>query len=212
MKTFTFNGNELAYLDDMYNLTTLNERRVEIPVALWWLDERRREHAPLLGPWRVLEVGNVLTHYGVVFTRRIVDLGDGPAWYQREPERSLLGLDTVENIDLFDVEGEFDAIVSISTVEHVQEAKRGVFATDAIEHLTLQLADGGAMLVTAPTGVDSELDWRITNGAVDADWWTVMKKGRDHTWNQLANPAVSRYGGGVGERWANAVFVAQFSR
>ena len=91
----------LQLFDHPYNTTILNERAVEIPVVMAWL-----YRGDPLGD--VLEVGNVLQHYGDVLdvpTRRIVDR------YETGPH--------VENLDVFDITGRYDTIITISTVEHV---------------------------------------------------------------------------------------------
>jgi hypothetical protein len=60
-KTFTFNGKTYYYFVHKYNTTWKNERAVEVPI-IW---DIVREHYR----WekRVLEVGNVLSHYFRVF-------------------------------------------------------------------------------------------------------------------------------------------------
>src|SRR5690606_34112160 len=120
---FRFQGAEHDGFDHPYNTTILNERAVEIPVVLDWLP----------GKGRGLEVGNVLGHYGVK-GRRVVDL------YEQA--------DGVENLDLFDIEGHFDWIVSISTLEHVRwdtEPRDPNGAVEAIGHLRSLLSPGGRM-------------------------------------------------------------------
>lgn len=54
-RTFEVGGETYPYLLHNYNLTWSNERGVEVPVA-WRLVERS-------GGKRILEVGNVLSHY-----------------------------------------------------------------------------------------------------------------------------------------------------
>lgn len=95
--TFTWHGEQLGYFDAPYNTTILNERAVEIPIALRFLAEQEGAG---------LEVGNVLGHYGVT-GHRVVDL------YEQA--------DGVENIDVFDITGSYDWCVAISTLEHVDD-------------------------------------------------------------------------------------------
>ena len=66
-RRFRFDGAELPYFYHRYNRTWLSERAVEIPLAFEWL--RRAAGA------RVLEVGNVMAHYGV----------RGHAWDRLDP-------------------------------------------------------------------------------------------------------------------------------
>lgn len=55
-RTFSYRGAQLAYFVHRHNYTWLNERAVEIPIARLALTG--------VGNGRVLEVGNVLSHYG----------------------------------------------------------------------------------------------------------------------------------------------------
>src|SRR3954469_21710129 len=57
-RTFRYKGEELPYLYHRYNMTWASERCVEAPIGRWW--------AGRFDPATVLEVGNVLSHYGPV--------------------------------------------------------------------------------------------------------------------------------------------------
>ena len=63
-KAFSMNGQEYPYFVHPYNRTWANERAVEIPVVRSFLEESQGK--------RVLEVGNVLSHYGPV-THQVLD-------------------------------------------------------------------------------------------------------------------------------------------
>lgn len=141
--TFDWHGVELDLLDHPYNATATNERAVEVPVAWEWAREHARD--------RGLEFGNVLSHYGPLPSRRIVDR------YEEAPD--------VENLDLFSVGGSYDWIVSVSTVEHVRadELPRNPFGgVAALMHLVGLLAPGGHMLVTVGLGQNEMLDALLT--------------------------------------------------
>src|SRR5687767_7665995 len=102
---FNFKGKELPYNRIQYN--NPSERAVEVPIGFDFL-------ANIIKSARVLEVGNVLSYYenslsqhtGVI-SRKIVDK------FERE-----LGVDN-EDLMLLGSEEKYDAIVSISTVEHI---------------------------------------------------------------------------------------------
>lgn len=104
-KTFFFNKKEFHYTKIKFNNPT--ERAVKIPIAFHFL-------AALNKPASVLEVGNVLSHYenhlsetlGIA-SRRIVD--------KLEVE---VGVDN-EDLRNRPSEKKYDAIVSLSTVEHI---------------------------------------------------------------------------------------------
>lgn len=203
LSTFTYHGRQLNRLDHLYNSTAISERGVEIAIAVDFLAWRTG---------RTLEVGNVLQHYeaGVVgsgiehFSRRIVDLyEDGPG---------------VENIDVFDIEGEYESIVSISTLEHVgfdYEPKRpgaeGTLA--AIEHLRGCLSEDGCLLVTIPIGFNPALDPLLPE--LDAYAQTYLcrdqqEPGWASQWYEYDRPSTPYYG--TVTPWANAVWIGEFNR
>ena len=135
--TFTYRGVDLDYFDHPYNNTRRNERAVELAVAFHWLHGRRGKG---------LEVGNVLSHYGPI-GHRVVDLNEKA--------------DGVENLDVFAIDGGYDWIVSVSTVEHVgrdAEDRDDALAVAAVYHLESLLKPDGAMLITVPGGYNATLD------------------------------------------------------
>ena len=153
--TFFWNGQALEYFDHRYNHTALNMRRVEIPIARWFLQQK-------LGT-RVLEVGNVLSHYGPV-TWPVVDLyepgainADVMAWKPKEP---------------------VDLLVSISTIEHIgvgkyKRATTRVRPSGVLARFRSFLAPGGQAVVTAPTGYG--LDRELREGTLGADEMWFMR-------------------------------------
>lgn len=136
---FRFAGRRLPFHVARYNLTWVNERQVEVPVAVQALRE-----AP--GP-RVLEVGNVLSHYRRV-RHRVVDK------YERAPG--------VVNEDFLDHQGgPYDLVLSVSTFEHIgwDEADRDPAKFPrALRHAVSLLAPGGRLLVTVPLGYNPDVD------------------------------------------------------
>lgn len=186
MTDFEWWGVNLRYADYPYNTTRLNERAVELPIADHWLEGRDR----------VLEVGNVLSHYGVQVPRLIVD-----RWEQG---------DGVSNVDVFDVAGEFDEIVAISTVEHVrwdEEPRTPGGSVAAIEHLVGLLAPGGRMLVTVPTGWNAPLDdWLLAGDTGCSRARSMIRAGNG--WVQSPEVVVRPYG--VGQPWAESVWIGEW--
>ena len=177
----TWGGSTLDLVDLPYNQTILNERSVELAVVFDWLP----------GKGAGLEVGNVLAHYGVT-GHRVVDL------YERAPG--------VENVDVFDVDGRYDWIVAVSTVEHVRwDVERDAGgAQAAIKHLRSLLNPGGVMLVTVPLGWNAPLDAVLP---LDATRWACFERAGDSwAWCDLPDGPV-RYG----PAWANAVWVGEWS-
>lgn len=187
--TFVFRGREYNYFDDPYNTTILNDRAVEIPLAREFVVEQsaRSDNG--------LEVGNVLSHYGPT-NHRIVDR------WEEAPG--------VENIDVFDIEGSYDWIVAISTLEHVRcdEPSGGMpyGAVLAARHLQSLLNPGGKMLVTAPFGQNPYLDGAIISNGLGATEHGTLRWGTD---GWMEHPGAS-WGPVRPRRWASAVWVATY--
>lgn len=143
---FTFDGLQLPYFYDRYNNTWLNERAVEVPLA----------RTALVRGGQVLEVGNVLGHYGHS-DHDVVDK------YERSPG--------VQNIDVLELDPErrWDVVIAISTVEHVgvddvpRDATRGLAA---LRLLVAAVRPGGRLLVTVPVGYNPVLDAALVAGEV----------------------------------------------
>lgn len=162
--TFDWDGHALVLFDHPYNETAFNERAVEVPIARRFLETQKG---------RGLEVGNVLGHYDVALERDVVDL------YEHA--------DGVRNIDVFDVEGRYNWIVSISTVEHVAwdtEPRTRTGAADAIRHMRSLLAPHGRMLVTVPCGWHPHLDDALFTHALEPVYETMFIRGMTGDWRQ----------------------------
>jgi SAM-dependent methyltransferase len=141
---FHFRGDELKYVYSRYNFTWASERIVEIALGQWFLSK-----VQAAGARRVLEVGNVLAHYGN-FTHDILDK------YEEGPR--VLN----EDVATFTPNRRYDAIVSLSTLEHVgwdsYEEREPEKVLRAVENLVRILNPGGKMLVTMPFGYNSFVD------------------------------------------------------
>lgn len=182
--TVEYHGERLPLVRHMYNCTWLNERGAEL--AIW--DHWRRDVA-------TLEVGNVLNHYEP-FDHHVVDR------YEQ-----AVGVD---NRDVFDVDGSWPQIVSISTIEHVrwdEDPREPGGSRLALEHLQRLLAPGGRMLVTVPTGHNPPLDAWLASGETGATRACTLV--RDMTsWRQTPEIEIRPYG--LTQPWAEAVWVGEF--
>lgn len=142
----SFRGHQIPYAYHLYSQTWRNERCLEVAIAKHVLKN--------IENGRILEVGNVLSHFGLT-GHEVIDK------YER-----VAG---VRNIDIFSL-GElkqYDAAVSISTLEHVrfdepEKDPRG--AAHALERLRAAVRPGGTLLVTVPIGYNSGLDEDIRAG------------------------------------------------
>jgi hypothetical protein len=189
-----YKGVTLNRFDHLYNSSHISERGLELAVAADFL----REPGP-----SVLELGNVIQHYEDAFThvpRRIVDK------YERAPD--------VDNIDVFDIEGSYDQIVAISTIEHIgmdygEEYDLGA-SERAVNYMTTLLNPGGSMLVTFPLGVHPELNPDHLGASEEAYFIRVALSGWDSKWIQVPEvPARYREYGTI-TPWANSVWIGEW--
>lgn len=167
--TFNFQGKTFYYNRIKFN--NWGERAVEIPIAFNFLANLKKKN-------NLLEVGHVLSHYENSLSeymgikpRRIVDKFE---------------VDTgVDNIDLMEIPSEekYDAIVSISTVEHIGQSTEPYSASygEQVEERDLEgplkaiakiydlLVRGGKALITVPFGklIDGEWYIQFSQGYLD---------------------------------------------
>lgn len=142
---FYLGNKELNYLISDYNNSSLNERTVEIPIALDFLMQKN--------PAEILEVGNVLNHY-VDVQHDVVDK------YEKE-------LDVInEDAAYFRTDKRYDLVISISTIEHIgydEDKKEYGKALRTIRNLKSLLSPGGKILITVPLGYNPEIDSIVKN-------------------------------------------------
>ena len=171
--SFECDGQSYQPFAHRYHYTWLNERAVEVPIV-----RRAMETA---GNARVLEIGNVLSHYFPP-SHAVVDK------YEQAPG--------VRNVDVLDLpaDGSWNLIVAISTLEHVgldefpQDPDRAVAA---IAHLRGVLAPGGRLLATIPVGQNPTLDAAIRGGRAGFDRVLAMRRvTASNRWEQVALPRV----------------------
>ena len=167
--TFSFRGKSYRYFWHRYNSTWRNERAVEIPIA--------RSFIGVIPAARVLEIGNVLSHYGRV-SHEVVDK------YERA--------EYVKNEDVCDFRSEkkYDLILSISTLEHVgwdEEPKDEMKVMRAFENLRRLLAPEGRLVVTIPLGYNPALDRMIGEGRLSfAECVFLKRDSRRNNWREVS--------------------------
>jgi hypothetical protein len=194
-ETFAHEGAKHAYLRHPYNYTWLNERAVEVPLAQAVLAEH--------DPARVLEVGNVLAHYGPV-RHTVVDK------FEHAP-----GVRNADVVDL-DLPGRYELILAVSTLEHVgfdEEERDPGKPARAIGALAGLLAPGGRLWCTFPVGYNAELDRQLREGDLGFTRLTALRRtGRSNRWAQV--PVDSVWGTRYDARLytAHAVVIAELTR
>jgi SAM-dependent methyltransferase len=163
---FTYDGARVPYFQHPYNWTWMNERAVEIALA-------ERVLAAHQGA-RVLEVGNVLAHYRPV-RHEVVDK------YEQAP--------TVRNVDVLEVTGAYDLIVSVSTLEHVgldEDVRDPGKPVAAVRRLVGALAPGGTLWVSLPVGYNPDLDAAVRSGELTFDRLAALRREpRRNEWRQV---------------------------
>lgn len=145
-RTFAFRGRNFPYFIHWYNATFDNERALEIPLAL---------HAiRLAGAGKVLEIGNVLSHY-TSFAHDILD-------------KYECGKDVIhEDVVSFIPASRYDLIISLSTLEHVgfdEEPKEPAKIIRAVQNLRSCLAPGGRIVATIPVGYNPHITPLLRSG------------------------------------------------
>ena len=165
---FRLDGEEYPYLFHRHKATWLTERAVEVPVVQRIVDRTSG---------RVLEVGNVLSHY-LPQRHLVVDK------YEHAPD--ILNRDVLDLADL----GQFELVVAISTLEHVgwdEQPRRPAAALEAVHALRDRLAPGGRLVLTHPVGYNPHLDEALRSGAVPPRRIAAMRRvGRRTRWEQVA--------------------------
>jgi SAM-dependent methyltransferase len=192
-RSFTFRGRTMRYFYHRYNLTWSNERSVEIPIVLHEIER--------LEPTRMLEIGNVLAHYG----RSGHDVIDK---YEVAPG--------VRNEDVVDFASQvsYDLIVCVSTLEHVgwdEPTRDAGKIPRAIAHLAKCLAPGGRILVTLPLGYNHDLDRLLETGAIAFEEVSYLKRG-GNAWIEASWEDVRRFTFDKAPRTTKALVVGTLSR
>lgn len=149
-------------------MTWRGERAVEVPI-IWEIV--KKHHGK-----RILEVGNVLSHYFSV-NHDILD--------KYEKAEGVINQDVVD----FQPSEKYDLIVSISTLEHVgwdEEPRDPLKILRAIQNLKNLIASGGKMIVTLPLGYNSEMDKLLKEGKIHfTEQYYLKRISRDSKWIEV---------------------------
>lgn len=141
---FLLQGKKIRYFIHKINMTYLNERSIEIPIAYNFIQKHRGKN--------ILEIGNVLSNYFEA-NWDIVD--------KYEKAKEVINQDIID----FKPQKRYDLIVSISTFEHIgfdEKYKDDKKVMDAINNVKNNLlAADGLFIITVPLGYNTGLDKKL---------------------------------------------------
>jgi hypothetical protein len=180
--TFTYFDQTFELFDAPYNDALRNERAVELPIAFDFVE---RQHGS------GLEVGNVLSHYREG-SHRIVDR------HEVAPG--------IENLDVFDIDGTYDWIVSVSTLEHVRRDEPIVNRLGGVAALVYLLGLTDRLLVTLGLGQNAALDDYVLRHSSPVRACTLVRDGDG--WVQTAEFCSRPYG--LTTKWAESVWIGEW--
>lgn len=188
---FNLFGEEVPYAIHLYSQTWRNERCLEIGVVHHFLKQRP--------PGRMLEVGNVLGHFGYV-GHDVID--------RYERVQGVIN----EDIIGFQPGQTYDTVISISTLEHVRfdeelnKDPRGSLL--ALESLRALVKPGGRLLVTVPFRYNEGLDEDIRSGAFAFERQVAFRRvSHEGDWREVSLEEGFECGYGSQYPAANAVLV-----
>jgi hypothetical protein len=157
-----------------YNNPWQNERNVELPILFKAINKFNSLN------YSILEVGAVSPYYDFVM-HDICDPGDDKANIK---------------IDVALLTEEYDAVVSISTIEHIGEDEYGVKGAKfnsigALKHLN-KLAKK-ELLITFPIGYNKQLDYYVFSGQTNLNVNYIQRGDRDNIYWAEVDQSVAMY-------------------
>jgi|WetSurMetagenome_2_1015567.scaffolds.fasta_scaffold74582_2 hypothetical protein len=160
-RTFSVRGTDYSYFHHSYNTTFINERAVEIPYFRHQIDSRLKERK------RVIEIGNVLSHYGKT-SWDIVD--------KFEKGEGIINVDIME----FNPSEPYDLIVAISTFEHIgfdEQPRDDEKVIRAIEYVKKTLLkQGGELIFSVPAGYNPHIEEHMKMGRIEHNERILLKR------------------------------------
>jgi hypothetical protein len=147
-RVFQFKDQRYHYFCHRYNMTWINERSVEIPIAKDLIKNYSED--------KILEVGNVLSHYFKV-SHDIVD--------KFEKAEKVINQDIVS----FTTKKRYDLIIVISTLEHIgwDEPERNPEKIPlAVSNMKNLLTEKGIIFFTIPLGENPFMDRLIASNSL----------------------------------------------
>jgi hypothetical protein len=191
-KTFEFKKQKLPYFYHRYNITWVTERVLEVPTALNYLAQT--------DPLKVLEIGNVLSHYFDPKHTILDKFETGPGIVN-------------EDILTYNPGRKFDLIISISTFEHIgyeddnPDPEKVCRALEASRRL---LNPGGKLVITVPMGYNANLDRYLRDNRIQPDQAFYFEKTDKLNWRASVKDTALQRKYCSPFPYANAILVAEF--
>lgn len=165
--TFRWNGKEYCYFYHWYNFTWRNERAIEIALFLEAVKNNRK--------LRILEVGNVLSHY-VPISHDVVD--------KYEKANGVINEDIVS----YKQKKPYDLIISISTIEHVGFDEAPLEPMKFVRvfiHLQSLLTHSGKLMVSLPLGYNPYIDSFLAKNRSGLKIDFLKRISKENVWRQV---------------------------
>ena len=195
-RTFEFRGKRLACFYHRYNMTWAGERAVEIPIAQSYLDHYQGK--------RILEVGNVLSHYFPI-RHEVLD--------KFEKGAGVINEDIID----FKPAKQYALIISISTFEHIgfddeadERSDRKILR--AIAACRNLLEPDGRLVLTVPIGYNPDLNRMIATGELGTTEESYLRRTSRLVWEPSHKEEALSCRFKTPYPYANAILVAEFSK
>ena len=191
---FYFQKKKLEYLIHPYNLSWINERTVEVPIALNYIKDSKAKS--------IIEVGAVLPNYVPVHW----DVLD-----KFEKGKNIINQDIVD----FKPRRKYDLIMSISTLEHVgfDDTNEPEKIIAAINKMKTWLNKNGKMIATMPLGYNLYMDGLIFSNNLGFNKMYFMKRiNRKNRWIQVDMEKVKKSKYNYPYNNANAIVIGILER
>lgn len=193
-RSFSFDGRPLSLFYHRYNMTWAGERCAEIPIAL--------SYAAGVPSGDFLEIGNVLSHYGLE-QHLVVDK------YEKGP-----GVQSVDIVD-FKATKKFSLVLSISTFEHIgfddsNDGRSGEKIQHAISCCRRLLTPNGLLVLTVPIGYNPDLDGMLRSRSIDASRARFLIRTAFSAWREASEREAMEAQYGCPYPYGNAVAVLEF--
>lgn len=189
---FTYGNEKYGYFCHPYNATWDNERGVEIPIIMKKLESFKGG--------KVLEVGNVLSHYYPV------------GWDVLDKFEKGVGVINQDAVS-FSPSSRYDLIISISTLEHIgfDDGTDPYKIVRTLHNLKENcLKQGGRMVCTMPLGYNKFMDKLLFNDQLGFDEKKYLKRASKNEWIEVKKEELGNVAHGTTYIEASAIIVAEF--